>query len=221
MRTIKQFVAGVAVAIAASICLSSYSFASSVLIDKGDYTVDPATKLQWLDVTKTQGLSYSDVLGNKGVSYAVQGWRYATASEFTSLITDAGLAIGGYCNGCGFFPNMPPELAAFQNLLGLTDIYAPTDSYDTYGMLTDFSSGTLRLNYGEVARSFWNTVGMARIWDFNYPLDYSQSNLGSYLVRSVPVAATPLPPSLWLFVAALGVTGLYGWRSRSKPAHAA
>ena len=60
------------------------------LVDHGSYTTDTATNLNWLDLSATYGLSYNQVMGNSGVNYIAEGWRYATSSELATLFTDAG-----------------------------------------------------------------------------------------------------------------------------------
>jgi hypothetical protein len=73
-----------------SICvLAVASLAWSVssqatLISRGDFTRDTATRLDWLDVDLTAGISYSAILGGAG-GYVPHGWRYATGSEIDAL----------------------------------------------------------------------------------------------------------------------------------------
>jgi hypothetical protein len=77
--------------------------ASSILVDHGSTTYDPDTKLEWLDITATLGLSYNDVIGNNGVSYIQDGWRYATDFEVDQLYRHAGLPLASNPNGSFFY----------------------------------------------------------------------------------------------------------------------
>ena len=58
--------------------------ANAVLINLGDMTLDSRTRLEWLDVTLTQGLTYDQVSAGAG-GYVGSGWRYATSGELMAL----------------------------------------------------------------------------------------------------------------------------------------
>jgi hypothetical protein len=79
------------IALAISSFFAAPAQASSILIDRGSSTYDPATNLSWLDVTATADLSYSEVISNSGVDYIAKGWRYATDAEVEMLYHDAGI----------------------------------------------------------------------------------------------------------------------------------
>lgn len=81
--------------------------ASSILIDNGASTYDPDTKLQWLDITATAGLSYNDVITNNGVDFIKNGWRYATDFEVDQLYRHAGLPLASNPNGSFFYASDP------------------------------------------------------------------------------------------------------------------
>ncbi|HWT97511.1 MAG TPA: hypothetical protein VN229_07835, partial [Terriglobales bacterium] len=91
-----QLLAGFGLVATALFAYPTASPASSILLDQGDTTLDPGTHLQWLDLTKTQGLGADDVTGNIGVNYVAEGWRYATGPEVVQLWNDAGFTYGSY-----------------------------------------------------------------------------------------------------------------------------
>jgi hypothetical protein len=68
----------------AAVCVSAGN-ASATLIDYGDITLDTATGLEWLDVTKTTGMSYQDILNGAGGFYAA-GWRSASWDQMNGLL---------------------------------------------------------------------------------------------------------------------------------------
>jgi hypothetical protein len=49
-------------------------------------TRDTATRLDWLDVDLTAGISYDAIQGGAG-GYISQGWRYASGNEIDALAT--------------------------------------------------------------------------------------------------------------------------------------
>lgn len=56
----------------------------------GSITRDTDTGLDWLDVTATRDLSYDDVAAQMSVGGSYEGWRYATVTEFDTLIKNFG-----------------------------------------------------------------------------------------------------------------------------------
>lgn len=68
--------------------------ASAAIVDFGDYLRDTTASLEWLDVTKTVGLAYTDVqalvdTGGSYKGYSLAGWRIASANELDGLVTNA------------------------------------------------------------------------------------------------------------------------------------
>jgi len=56
------------------------------IIDNGSFTTDTETGLDWLDVTESIDESYSDVIKQFGIGGKYEGYRYATAKEFNTLV---------------------------------------------------------------------------------------------------------------------------------------
>ena len=58
----------------------------------GSITRDVAQNLDFLDITLTQGRSYSDIAGGFGVGGEFEGWRHASAQEVVNLINSWGFS---------------------------------------------------------------------------------------------------------------------------------
>src|SRR6478736_5113638 len=71
------------------------------LVDQGDTTYDPNTRLEWLDLRFTQGQSYDSILGGWDNFTTSEGYRFATAHEVEQLFRNAGARSIG-------FPSAPP-----------------------------------------------------------------------------------------------------------------
>jgi hypothetical protein len=76
------------------------SSASAVLISKDDpihgadsITLDSSTKLEWLDVRNSLGLSYNQVAAEFVPGGQFAGFRHATNAEITTLFQNAGIPI--------------------------------------------------------------------------------------------------------------------------------
>lgn len=200
--------------------------ASSILIDRGSSTYDPATNLSWLDVTATADLSYNDVITNTGVDYIGQGWRYATDAEVEALYRDAGIPSLATAPDGGFFYRIASEDPAFPQVshdaaklvkeLGVT-VFEDEQNYGSGGMfvsarnpgIIDYS--TLFLG-GPQVDSTDSSVVLSEALGPMSPFDL-QPALGSMLVRAGPVSEVPAPGALLLLATALATLG--GVRARS------
>jgi len=98
-------------------CLVTLSFnASAIIVDYGDFSYDPATGWDWLDLHLTAGLAYDEVVAEMGAGGAYEGWRYATRAE----------------------------LAGFWNAFGGDDTYYskhPDGTGNTYGLWSTQNNG--------------------------------------------------------------------------------
>lgn len=185
--------------------------ASAALIDLGSTTLDTATGLYWLDLTITQGLSIQVVSTNLQPGGLFAGYRFATSSELLTLFAHAGFGPGQFSNTTSTAPPYS-SVSALLNLVGVT--YAP------------FAPGTgdgLRATYGNYAPQAEPNVGRAFIATsspgvgvYNSQVDLTpvqtgfntpQTEVGSWLVSSVPEASTGLQLAAGLVVL-LAVAGL-------------
>lgn len=170
--------------------------------------IDSNTGLEWLDLGETQYDSYNTVITRITVGdLAGEGWRYATGDEFDTMVTGFGTGgtPGGHlpCLGqayCGWSTAnnglVTQLLSTFGDLTGMTR---------SYGILAD------SIGLSHRASQFYDWAGSAEsvtqdlimTYDTAVSGNQGQQNLGSFLVREVPV-----PAAAWLFLSALGGLGI-------------
>jgi len=186
----------------------------------GLLTVDTATSLQWLDLTATVGQSRADVLAG---SYVAQGFRYATQNEVIKLWEDGG-AVGPFVvYGDDVNPLDIAPASLMINLMGCTTAFGPgrspcvgpvpgvgdvqnfnlgffgTDPYDAGAVVMFFGAtdprrfgATFRINYGQ--EDAYELLG--------------RHDVGSYLVRAIPVSGVPEPDVWAMLMLGFGAMGL-------------
>jgi len=187
------------------------SAAQAVLVERdwlapgdGLLTYDTETRLEWLDLTESQGFgSYDDMsalLAAGGGAYA--GFRYAVRPEIDGLLAAAGLAMHGLDNTVGD----QAEIAAYHALLGITqqdlqhNSSAVQNNY-AFGLFDEVAPANV---YGP-GRHYYTFVQQNFVFDYTKVtlsgwLDYRNSpSIGHHLVR----AAVPEPPLALLLGAGL------------------
>jgi hypothetical protein len=189
----------------------------AALIDRGTYTTDTASGLDWLDVTVTQGMAPIDVQGllyprwddvlHQMVpsSWMGGGWRYALEADVDTLVIGnfgGAYSVFGYSSWPRIvYDGSSVEAASLDGLiqsLGLT--YASPWGYSTIGWYRTGSGSSavaiLELEHEGAAHE-------ARKYSSAYYSIYSTgSGTGSYLVRD-RLSAVPLPATGWLLGTAL------------------
>lgn len=195
-------------------------------------TRDTATKLDWLDVTVTRGLSYNQVTTQLGAGGTYDGYRYATVAELDQLIINFGYTAvktscsftavhcdSGIVGNDTLIENMINTLGdtydAYADELDLTDDFAATGAGYTFGILgTQFidTSGHDFAHIHDMERVNRETGAVGHdSGDFIFTAytnrhDNSSGRYhGSFLVTPTSV---PLPAAGWLFMSAL--VGLVG-----------
>ena len=175
----------------------------------GLVTVDPATGLEWLDITETAGRSYTDVSNRFGAGQRFEGWRYANDAEVETLFANAGIPLGSTISYIG----NANALSFLRDYSGF--FYPPTDFYIYLqglldGVYNSESRGLTTLGYlaafqVDVYSGVPETYAVANFVTFDV-MDYDLS-IGSFLVReSLDAAAVPEPASVLLWT--VGVTAL-------------
>ncbi|WP_101756942.1 VPLPA-CTERM sorting domain-containing protein [Oceanicoccus sp. KOV_DT_Chl] len=208
----------------------------AAIVDLGNITRDTASGLDWLDLTATAGLSYTDVLLQMDVGGDYEGWRYASAAEFDQLVVSFGYArINTECTYA--VQHCDETLSGENNLiedmintLGDTQNFA----YDQQENAEDISSTGSGFSLGLLSDNFFypqlsNARTLALIHDgetidrasslpfadlddavvtaYTFALTASSDDrFGSFLVRPSEV---PIPAAAWLFSSALiGLAGV-------------
>lgn len=166
----------------------------------GSVTLDTATNLEWLDMSKSYGNTRSYLQSSFGEGGTFEGWRYATADEVIALIQNAGIAIGQY-------------LTADQvSFTAITDFCLLMDT--TTSSQSGYSQMSSQLSIGE-------KYGLDMVI-YGGTYTYSTGNLGgsvgtsstisSWLVRDAQASSVPIPGAVWLLGS--GLMGLVGIRRK-------
>jgi hypothetical protein len=151
----------------------------AALIDKGGYTTDSESGLDWLDENLTAGLTYTEA------TTRYSGWRPATNAEVEDLFWKAfdGFAPtradgSSYGGDEGVYPDNEIDVINFFNLFG------PHDDRLAFGIYED-EDGILRKMGVQ-----WNIYGSDYIYGPDYTLSQeyqrdwaSSSTSGTFLVR--------------------------------------
>ena len=193
---------------------------ANTLVDKGSFTLDTATGLDWLDLTATQNYSFNQVSSLLGAGGSFEGYRYATAAEVKTFWANAGL-IGGTPEACSAsFPcyaeNFPvAPVAELTTLIGNT--WAPDFGFSGAIGLTSTSCLAPFTCYVTPELRIFSDSASAFIVE-GLRDDIANPSYASWLVRADPVAPVPLGQSPWLtLISGLVGLGFLAYRRKSKP----
>jgi len=175
-------------------CLLASVASADALLDLGTVTRDPATGLDWLDLTESLGLSYDDVVNGVGNDLAAQGWRHATAAEVCALFATYALAP----EPCGVDNRTAsrPSTGAVETLIdlfgntGAVIAVSATPPHDAVvtgsaGLLDD-SDGTQAVGEGTLGHNLLNGDEQTSVfvnWLTAITVDPTR---GNFLVRPAP-----------------------------------
>ncbi len=221
MSCLKQF----RVVVSAVLCLLGVCTAQAALISTDDVvfgtgaiTLDTATGLEWLDLTKSTDLSFNFVSSQLYLGGQFYGYRYALNSEIGALWTNAGILISEVTDG-NLYPD-PANIApieALQTFIGITHTIA--DVNVSQGISGTIFAGNyphllpLVINDGLTApmcceENIGGWIGSEHL-----------STVGSWLVRGVPppsppVGSIPEPETYAMLLAGLGLMGFIARRRK-------
>lgn len=177
--------------------------AQAVIVDDGAYNTDSDTGLQWLDLTATDGLTYSAVVGMLDTVEG-GGWRFATNAEIEHLFS---ISFDGYYDteaehysrsDSGAYSDQLADINAFVGLFGDTNDEL-AEYYESYGFYVD-EDGLWRLLGGLSYRGGEQNWVIGPEYTGDYDSDVTGGgyyfDVGYYLVRNTD--SVPEPSSLSL-----------------------
>lgn len=177
-------------------------------------TRDTSSRLEWLDLTETNGLTYNYVSSQFGSGDTYEGFRYATYNETQQLFTNFRLPLE---NSITPRVNMLESIEQIISYMGdVMNEYDP--AYNGVSGLVDSIPNSVSAHYrlGAYHRNDRSEDGLETLIDSgsHYVLDSNSAvYAGSYLVR---VSTVPIPAAAWLFGS--GLLGLIGLARRNANA---
>ena len=123
-------------------CLLLVNAASAALIDNDNSVLDTGSGLEWMKLSETFGMQYTDVHSQLQLGGEWEGWRFATGAEFENLLIGQGAVAGNCANGtqfCGFTPGTEGNWSVdFNHLFGDTYYQGfPYPYQQSAGLLAD------------------------------------------------------------------------------------
>jgi hypothetical protein len=183
--------------------------AGAALVDSGSYTTDTDQGLDWLDLSETAGMSYTEALA------ANSSYRLATNSEVEAMFATAfdgyyDTSVNGYSVfSDGAYADQWEDAQNFELLFGNSETGGYSGNYYSYGMYQD-EDETWRMMGVYADDDYYNTVyGLEFTNEYGTRASVGHSAFGVYLVR----ATIPVPAAAWLFISGLG---FLSWFSRRQ-----
>ena len=179
--------------------------AHATLIDNGHFTADTTTGLDWLDFTVTKGLSGSAALTENS------DWRFATASEASSLMNNV---FGAQTYIYGFVNNVlgvSSEYVSFTSLFGIT---CPSCVDASYAQVSGFGLIGVR---GAHEGAF-ETLGSHALFNGDSENLYgSQRGIDTMGIALVRTSDSTIPEPSAIALMGLGLLGFGVTRRKQKP----
>ncbi len=160
--------------------------ANAALVKQGQFTLDTATNLEWVDLTATQGLSVDQVLGGAG-GWVGQGFQYASFGQVGQLLNDA-----GYAGSTADYSTMRLVADNTSANAFLGDFGSTSPPNFTFGFMAPFPCGrtigedTVCTDYVQINANGNGDMGYAIPDSGPFGISVGRDYVGSFLVRSVP-----------------------------------
>jgi hypothetical protein len=181
--------------------------ANAALIDHGDFTLDDETGVEWLDISYTEGLLLSQALVGGANTFSGGGWSLATATDLTTLISNASTGGAVWSNWDASEYN---AMVSLTTLLGST--YGSGTMFFTVGNVLDervdaVDFDRMQIGYGSPGGYFRDINDSA--WDDDQMYSsYADGSdmIGTFLIR--PSGPAPIPEPSIIALMGLGLVGL-------------
>lgn len=214
------------------ICLTLIALpaiANADLVDRGLQTYDTQSGLEWLDLSQTRGLSFTEVSAQFGAGGLYDGYRYASSIEAQTLLGQFGLPVVSYTQYAS--NTWAPNLASFDALLGLNvGGLGPAYGFQVEtGDALDGGYHPLFYGTGSVMLTAMNPdphdaisagerlVSQHAEVTVGYAASYAERNLSHFLVRDgAPIVSAVPEPETWaLMLVGLTAVGIASRRRKT------
>jgi len=209
----------------ATLTLALSTSVNAALIDDDEYTTDDINGLEWLDLSYTSNISYSDAY-DAVATQSGGGWDYASESQVRTMF-DQIFSTWSPTSPSGFSQdtNYTAQADRFSTLFGSSYTADPEFESRTvsFGLYLD-DLDVLRMLGVENYANPLNSDSIYGALTENYSVLNSQSNeqFATFMVRASsinldpmdPMSPVPVPAAVWLFGS--GLIGLVGLARRKK-----
>lgn len=199
--------------LASTLLLSASLTTHAALVDMGGYNHDTSTGLHWLDLTYTDGMTYTSAPG----IYLGRSWRYATNAEVEQMFSSHFVTISPTSPGFSYEGSLPPStITNIHNYLSIFGLTQYQGTYGYHGSLAFYNDedGVVRI----AGPQFYNTDNGSdtyNMYALEHPTDYTaMATSGSIDVGVFLVSEVPVPAAVWLLGS--GLIGLVGMARRRK-----
>jgi hypothetical protein len=174
--------------------------AQAILIDNGSTTIDTVAELEWLDVTETEGRSWTQITLGLG-GYLADGYHLADRFEVCGLLSSLGDSLP---NCTGLASSSPEDTVPASTAATVLALLGATQFGASQGWIQgpDFAGGEVAI----VQIEEFGASGFIRTFhdsSLGMDVDTSDANVGIYLVRPWVV-----PEPSTAFMLATGLAGI-------------
>lgn len=201
MRTLQKWFTASLLLIVSSIANAGIISTDFLNNDDNLLTLDDSSNIVWLDWSYTAGFTFDQILARtKDSNDVLYGFEYASTSDFSSLASSLGLAVGG-------LEGYDSNASTLLSYLGMTR----SGTYDQTFGITDTKDRSGRSNVLSVSVKDSDAYELKTKYSTNIYPNAAKSYYGHALIKSWDAPSKPTdvpePTSIVLFsMALLGLT---------------